>query len=190
MSLTSAELRRKRRLERVQVAGETLDETRARMVKAGLDHAQEQRKLERDRKNLAADVLLITAGETEHRALREEATSAGLCFERRSGRYGLYYALGEIGAERVASIQVRMGPFGERGSARRCFESRAETGATLLILVGTAFGISAAQQDAADVIIAEQVALYDDRRVIDRPFLDQGYEVELGPQAIADADPS
>ena len=45
--------------------------------------------------------------------------------------------------------------------------ARAETGATSLILMGTAFGMNRVQQRIGDVLVSDSVFLYDDRHAVD-----------------------
>ncbi len=147
--------------------GEDVEAARCRLLQAGLDAERERRERTAQAARLNVDVLLVTATMAEHRMLREEAAAHGLEFERRPGRFCTYYHLGTIGTDRVASIQVEMGAFGPGGSASRCIQARAETRATALILIGTAFGIEQRQQHVGDVLVSESVFLYDDRDVID-----------------------
>ncbi|WP_437830254.1 phosphorylase family protein [Sorangium sp. So ce1153] len=147
--------------------GADVEDVRRQMLDLGLEAARKAREREAHAREVQADVLLVTATRTEHEKLREAALSRGLSFDRRPGRFGPYYRIGRVGGNRVASIQVAMGAFGAEGSAARCIQSRAETQATTLILLGTAFGVNRDHQSIGDVLVSESVFLYDDRRVVD-----------------------
>jgi adenosylhomocysteine nucleosidase len=113
------------------------------------------------------DVLLVTATLTEHRELQRAAAQFGLMVQERVGRLGLYYHFGQIGTNRVATMQVAMGAFGPQGSVSKCLQARAETRASTLMLVGTAFGIDPNGQRIGDVIVSDSVFMYDDRHARD-----------------------
>lgn len=161
----------------------SLEEARIRVLELGLDAAKERRDSEARARDITVDVLLVTATLTEHRELRNVAESHKLPFQKRQGRLGPYYHLGRIGSNRVASIQVSMGAFGSEGSAARCIQARAETQATTLILLGTAFGVNAVQQRIGDVLVSESVFLYDDRHAVDDSTAGSGYRLLFPPSA-------
>jgi nucleoside phosphorylase len=165
----SDEILERRLLAEADRRGEAVDAARHRVLQAGLDAEKERRERAEQAARLSVDVLLVTATMTEHRMLREVATSLRLPFERRAGRFCTYYHLGMIGTDRVASIQVEIGAFGAGGSASSCIQARAETRATALILIGTAFGIARSEQQVGDVLVSESVFLYDDRHAVDGP---------------------
>src|SRR5262249_16715516 len=96
--------------------GVSVTEVRGRMLACGLDAERKRRDREAQSRNTTYDILLVTATITEHRELREAAQAIGLPFEKRQGRLGTYYYLGQIGDNRVASVQVKMGAFGSEGS--------------------------------------------------------------------------
>jgi nucleoside phosphorylase len=152
--------------------GDSVDDARWRLIELGLGAEEARRRAEREaeeQSKLQVDVLLVTVGPTEHRALRAAATSFGLPFERKSGRLRTYYHLGTVGTDKVAAIQVdSMGAFGAGGAAASCIYARTETRATSLVLVGTAFGVDSSTQRVGDVLVSDAVFFYDDRNVVDR----------------------
>jgi adenosylhomocysteine nucleosidase len=111
--------------------------------------------------------VLVTATTTEHQELERVAKELGFGFTAQPGRAGDYYRLGDVGTNRVVAMRVSMGAFSPDGAAARCIQSRAETRATTIMLIGTAFGIDQARQNIGDVIVSESVFLYDDRKVVD-----------------------
>ena len=158
----------KRLARQAERLGVPLEEARVAVLELGLDAAKERREQKAMAEAMSASLLLVTATDTEHRELRAVALSLGHSFERRTGRSGtVYYHLGQVGNERVASIRVKMGAFGSEGSAAKCIWARAETGATTLILMGTAFGVSPEQQHIGDVLVSDAIFLYDDCHVVD-----------------------
>lgn len=166
---TEEEVRQRRLAAEAGRAGESVDSTAAKMIDIGLSAASAKRKQIADAEALRADILLVTATQTEHDELRTAAEANDLPFEKRQGRLRPYYHLGTIGTNRVAHMQVEMGPFGVNGSAARCIEARAETRATTIILLGTAFGIDPDGQNLHEVLVSESVFLYEDRHVVDLP---------------------
>ncbi|MEO5727813.1 MAG: hypothetical protein ABI134_04745 [Byssovorax sp.] len=163
----SADILEKRLQAEAERQGVSVAEVHRRMLALGLDAAKERRNREAKARTTSVDILLVTATTTEHRELRDAARAMGLLFDKRQGRLGTYYHLGQVGNDRVASIQVKMGAFGSEGSAARCIQARAETQATTLILLGTAFGVNRTQQRIGDVLVSESVFLYDDRHAVD-----------------------
>lgn len=145
------------------------------VLRRGLDAAQSDRQA----RAVAADVVLVTATPTEHQQLERAAKELGFGFTAQPGRAGDYYRLGDVGTNRVVAMRVSMGAFSPDGAAARCIQARAETQATTIILIGTAFGIDQTHQNIGDVIVSESVFLYDDRRVMDADKGSAGkYKVE------------
>ena len=140
-----------------------IDVVRDAVLLRGLDAARSDRQA----RAVAADVVLVTATLTEHQELEQAAKDLGFDFAVQTGRAGKYYRLGNVGNNRVVAMRVGMGAFSPDGAAARCIQARAETQATTIALIGTAFGISQAHQSIGDVIVSESVFLYDDRCVVD-----------------------
>ncbi|TMQ12740.1 MAG: hypothetical protein E6J90_30355 [Deltaproteobacteria bacterium] len=115
------------------------------LLRRGLDAARAAR----EARAVASDVVLVTATPTEHKQLERAAKEVGTGFDKLPGRYGPYYRLGFLGANRVVSIQVSMGAFSPDGAAARCIQARAETQATTIILIGTAFGVARGDSTSA-----------------------------------------
>jgi len=159
---------------------EPIEVARDAVLRRGLDAAQ----ADREARAVAVDVVLVTATPTEHQELERAAKELGFGFTAQPGRAGDYYRVGDVGTNRVVAMRVSMGAFSPDGAAARCIQARAETQATTIILIGTAFGIDQARQHIGDVIVSESVFLYDDRKVVDT---DEGsaskYKVEYAPTA-------
>lgn len=143
-------------------------------MRRGLDGAQ----ADRQARAVAADIVLVVATSTEQQELERAAKEMGFSFNAQPGRAGKYYQLGSVGTNRVTAMRVAMGAFSPDGAAARCIQARAETQATTIILIGTAFGIDRERQSIGDVIVSESVFLYDDRRVVDAPDSTSTYNVE------------
>ncbi|MBX3158343.1 MAG: hypothetical protein KF773_20405 [Deltaproteobacteria bacterium] len=155
--------------------GEPIEAVREVVLRRGLDAAQ----ADRQARAVAADVVLVVATSTEQHELERTAKEQGLGFSAQPGRAGEYFQLGSVGTNRVAAMRVSMGAFSPDGAAARCIQARAETQATTIILVGTAFGIDPARQRIGDVIVSESVFLYDDRTVVDADG--DAYQVKYPP---------
>jgi len=159
--------------------GESVDVTRDAMLRRGLDGAQ----AERQARSLTADIVLVVATSTEQHELEVAAKEQGFTFNAQRGRAGEYFQLGLVGANRVVAMRVSMGAFSPDGAAARCIQARAETQATTIILVGTAFGVDPARQEIGNVIVSESVFLYDDRHVLDDEQGDAKFKVVHPPTA-------
>lgn len=145
--------------------GRTIDETRALILERGLAFEAEERARKQRERELAADLILLTTGMTEFRELRTAAQSLGYPFETRSSASQEYHHLGEINAAKVATARVEsMGSFGAVFSS---LQAHVDTGATTLVLIGTAFGIDRGSQGIGDVLIGRSVLLYDRRRAVE-----------------------
>lgn len=157
-----------------------IEVVRDAILRRGLDAAQTDRRTSA----VAADVVLVTATLTEHQELERAAKELGFGFTAQRGHAGDYHRLGKVGTNRVVAMRVSMGAFTPDGAAARCIHARAETQATTIVLIGTAFGIDQARQNIGDVIVSESVFLYDDRRVVDaEKGTASKYKVEYPPTA-------
>lgn len=133
-------------------------------VVAGLDAFQEQRKRQSERERLQAHVLLVTATPTERTELLAQLVHVDPGSKKVSGQ--LSYQQARVGSWRVAALHVDIGPFGARGAVAFCTTAREETGASLFVAVGTAFGLPDAVA-LGDVAVSDSVVFYDDRVVED-----------------------
>lgn len=135
---------------------------------------------------LRADVLLITAISSETKALKAAARELGLGWEKRVGQDTEYRHLGMMQGVQVAALELRsMGSFSETGSAFTCHRAMVESGATTVLAVGIAFGISEDWQRVGDLLIAESLHLYDEGYVVDDATT--GYRYTYKPSATVPA---
>ena len=145
------------------VRRKSIHELRSSFIDAALDFSERERILQ-------VDVLLVCATRTEFEQLEEAANIRELKWEALRGSAGTYYQLGRVGGDRVSVLRLSsMGSYSPNGSAFACFRARAETGATSVIGVGTAFGIDETAQSIADVLVSTSLFLYEDCRVRDDP---------------------
>ncbi len=114
------------------------------------------------------DLLLFVATETESAQLQMAAKERGLSFDRiETGRdQGESYRIGLCGQHRIIAVKTRMGALGHGGSAGSAFRYTAKTGATSIVCLGMAFGISRETQAFGDVLVASSVFPYDNRDVM------------------------
>lgn len=175
-----------RRLQReAELREQPVDDVREALVALGLGVAERRRKQE----ELAAEVLLITAGNAERDELLSEAAQRGLKIKKQSGEAATYYKIEGLPRWSVAALRLReMGSFTAKGSAFTCHRARVETGATSILLVGTAFGVDETAQRIGDVLVSESLFLYDDANVEDDTS--GGYAYAYGPRAKVPADPA
>lgn len=166
MSHPREERRRKRREDRLEKEaerqGRSSDEVRVQLVDGGLDRLDQERVLQ-------ADVLLVTVTETETTELVQAAEGeTGHKVTRQRGKAGRYRILGDIGKQRVLAIRLReQGSYSPQGSAFTCYAALAETGATTLTGVGTAFAVNTIQQQIGDVLVSTSLVLYEEARIRD-----------------------
>lgn len=142
-----------------------LDALREALLSEAIEGRRSNREKNLSASRVAADVLLVTATDDEHRALRKAALELGFPMEKVRTNEIVYYSLGTIGRVRVSSIQVKTGAFHYEGSAVRCLRARAETGANLVVLLGTAFGVDPKAQRLGDVLVSDSVFVYDRRDI-------------------------
>ncbi|HEY4242753.1 MAG TPA: hypothetical protein VGM88_23215 [Kofleriaceae bacterium] len=162
--------------EEAERRNQSVDELRDALVRRGLDASDDERRT-------AADIVLVTVGNTETDALEDAAKAFGLGYDKIRGRRINYRKLGMVGTNRVVAMKVEMGAFSPTGAAASCIEARAETGATTIILIGTAFGIDPVHQLVGNVLVSESVYLYDDRRIVDPTRPGTRYEVKHPAEA-------
>jgi nucleoside phosphorylase len=129
--------------------------------------------------------ILFVATKTEALALEFAAREQQIEFRRCMDEHDLgYFDLGEVSGDRILAIRTEMGPLAETGSAAKAIYWRRATGATEVISVGMAFGVSPEAQSVGDILISEGVLPYDNRIVRTgeqgEPVLDYG-EVQPYP---------
>lgn len=181
-SIVSAR-REKRLQEEASRQSRTVDQVRAQLVDQGLDRIERA-------VALRADVLLVTVTSTETEELERAAMDlTGEKVKRLSGQAGRYRILGEIGGQRVSAIRLReQGSYSPRGSAFTCYGARAETSATSLIGIGTAYGVDKISQQFGDVLVSTSLALYDEAAVREGASPDSyEYHYEERARALASA---
>jgi adenosylhomocysteine nucleosidase len=115
------------------------------------------------------DLLLFVATESEYQALKESATLLGITFDSHESGLGDYYDMGTIGLHRVLAIRTRIGSFKHGGPASRAITFQAATGATGVIQLGMAFGLSRKMQGYGQVLVSASLFPYDEREVHDGP---------------------
>lgn len=156
------------------------DSTRAlrlRFIDQGLELAERERALR-------TDVLLVCATQTELEELQAAAASRDLGWEPIIGSVGPYFNLGRVGGDRVSVIKLKeMGSNRPDGSAFTCHRALAETQATSVIGVGTAFGVDEAVQDTGDVVISTAIFMYEESTVLDIANAATGVRYKYKPSA-------
>jgi nucleoside phosphorylase len=128
------------------------------------------------------DVLLVTAISCEFAALKTAAHARALMWKKVVGQTAEYRVLGVVGGQRVAAIQLAsMGSFSVTGSAFTCNGALVETSASSVIAVGIAFGVDESQQSVGDLMVPDEVLLYDECTVHDDA--NESLRFEYAPQA-------
>jgi nucleoside phosphorylase len=126
--------------------------------------------------DLACDILLFIATQSEREQLEAGAKELGFIFEERQDRrVGTYFTLGTTGSTRVRAVRTRMGPFFHQGSASQAILLRTLTSATSIIQIGMAFGIQRGPQNYGEVLVSEWVFPYD-YRIVEQDGV--GYRVD------------
>lgn len=113
-----------------------------------------------------ADVLIVTVTKVESRAVMqtfEQATGHQAIPESIDNR--LYFNLGEVNGTKVFLTQSEMGSGGLDASLLTVYKGIDTLSPTAVIMVGIAFGINEEKQAVGDILVAEQLRLYDLQRV-------------------------
>lgn len=114
---------------------------------------------------LRADVLLVTVTKVETRAVLEVFCAAGQKDRARHVDGRVYFDLGMVNGARVMLTQCEMGA-GGLGAAQQAVEKGiAALSPVAVIMVGIAFGVSEEKQRIGDVLVTEQLRLYELQRV-------------------------
>src|SRR4029450_5179174 len=134
----------------------------------GIAHAQRCHNPQRKcvMPTLAADVLLLTATPAESKATLQAfaaATQHQAVPQSLDGR--IYFDLGTVNGARVCLTQSEMGAGGLGATLQTTHKGIAALQPAAVIMVGIAFGINEAKQAIGDILVTEQLRLYDLQRV-------------------------
>ena len=115
---------------------------------------------------LTADLLLIVATDVEEReTLREFDYPPGKSPRRHPRGQQIYLELGTFGGQSVFLVRSEMGAQGAGGSQFTADDAIRDLAPTWVVMLGIAFGVDAAEQSIGDVLVADEVILYDHQRV-------------------------
>jgi nucleoside phosphorylase len=112
------------------------------------------------------DVLTVTATRVESLAVMaacEKATQREAAPTSFAGR--IYQDLGEINHSRVLMLQTEVGSGGLGASQQAVQEAIAALHPRAVIMVGIAFGVDESKQVIGEVLVSEQLSLYDLQRI-------------------------
>jgi len=120
----------------------------------------------RSTEDIKADVLLVTATDIETDALLQVFKEQfGRDFKRYHIGNHTYLDLGLIGGARVFLVRSRMGSAGPGASLLTVRDAIEALEPSTVIMVGIAFGVDPEKQSIGDILISEQLRLYDLQRV-------------------------
>ncbi len=113
-----------------------------------------------------ADILIVTATEVESRAVLQT-------FERATGRKAMsrsiddrmYFDLGAVNKAGLFLTQSEMGTSGLDASLQTVRKGIEALNPAAVIMVGIAFGVNEQEQTIGDILVTEQLRLYDLQRV-------------------------
>jgi nucleoside phosphorylase len=116
--------------------------------------------------NLHADVLIVTATTVESKAVVE-------VFQKTTGYVPkptpvgnrVYHALGVVNGTSVFMVQSEMGSGGLGASQQTVQKGIAALSPIAVIMVGIAFGVNSEKQSLGDILISQQLMLYELQRV-------------------------
>jgi nucleoside phosphorylase len=109
---------------------------------------------------------------TELEELQKAAEARRLTWEPVFGTVGEYYSLGHLAGDRVLALKLgAIGSSAPEGSAFTCHRALAETGATSVIGVGTAFAVNEDVQSIGDVLVSTALFLYQESTAHDDSVL-------------------
>ncbi|HEY1351447.1 MAG TPA: hypothetical protein VGF67_17640 [Ktedonobacteraceae bacterium] len=109
----------------------------------------------------AADLLLVTATDTETDALLD-------VFPARQSRFAqkmTYYDFGVIAHARICLVQCEKGIATPGGSLLTIMQAIEVLSPGALLLVGLAFGTGREQQVLGDILVSQQIMLYDNQKI-------------------------
>lgn len=113
-----------------------------------------------------ADVLIATVTKTEsHAVLQTFEQTTGHRAEAQSIDNRLYFNLGQVNGAQVFLTQSEMGSGGLDASLLTVYKGIDALSPTAVIMVGIAFGINEEKQAIGDILVAEQLRLYDLQRM-------------------------
>ena len=115
---------------------------------------------------LAADVLLLTATPVESKTtLQAFAAATQHKAEPQSLDGRIYFDLGTVNGARVCLTQSEMGAGGLGATLQTTHKGITALQPAAVIMVGIAFGVNAAKQAIGDILVTEQLRLYDLQRM-------------------------
>jgi nucleoside phosphorylase len=113
-----------------------------------------------------ADVLIITVTRVESSAtIAAFEQTSGVKAKPQSIEDRFYFNLGTIGSARVFLTQSEMGSGGLGASLMTVCKGIDALSPTAIIMVGIAFGVNEQKQSIGDILVTEQLRLYDLQRV-------------------------
>ena len=119
-----------------------------------------------NQEHLSVDVLLVTATDVEGQTVIDLfQQETGTEFQRRFLGNKTYHNLGIVGDATIYMIQTEMGSGGPSGSLLTVQEAINTLSPAAVIMVGIAFGVNEEKQQIGDVLVSQQLWLYDLKRV-------------------------
>lgn len=112
-----------------------------------------------------ADVLLVTATKVETAAVLAAFGVSGQQAAPEHVNSRVYFNLGKVNGASVKMTQCEMGSGGLGASQQAVEDGIATVSPVAVIMVGIAFGVSEEKQRIGDVLVTEQLRLYDLQRV-------------------------
>lgn len=120
------------------------------------------------------DVILLTVNDAETDALRAElARVTGQPGRRWDGAKSTYWDYGPIGGCSATMLRSGMGSMGTHGATLTVQAAIAERSPSSVIAVGMAFGIDESTQNIGDLLLSQQIASYEPRRVGENTLLEE-----------------
>jgi nucleoside phosphorylase len=113
---------------------------------------------------MRTDVLLVTVTKIETKAVLE-AFGAAAQASPQSIHGRVYFDLGTVNGARVKVTRCEMGAGGLGASLQAVAKGIATLSPSAVIMVGIAFGVSEEKQSIGDVLVTEQLRLYDLQRL-------------------------
>lgn len=107
------------------------------------------------------DVLLLFVNDNERQAVMDAAKAIGIEPEIDSNHTFVYHDFGDINGVRVKGLQTRMGASGRGASGAATLTAIQEIDPDFIIAVGVAFGIHREKQNIGEILVSDQVAMYE-----------------------------
>jgi nucleoside phosphorylase len=117
----------------------------------------------------ANSVLLVTVNTIETKAVLDAVKKYGMQYGTQHDGNLTYYDLGKLGGVRLFLVRSGMGSVGPDAAAVTISEAIARLKPSAIVATGIAFGVDRRKQEIGEILISEQMSLYEPQRASTTP---------------------